>query len=263
MLLESNYQYGKVSSNKSLKYLSSRTIGSVTSILRGRLKFLSISSRKSTSISSCLACIPQFLVRRRSSAAFSMRITGGYVSFMKKKSSTNAVTFYSIISIRNQSQQMHPFVAYQNTGQILRPSPPQVTCGNESANKWGHERSGEDANCENSNLEICQRDCLFGNALHTAMPRASFEKISENTAATTDKGADPKNPAKNLDIIIVCTSLDTATAKLNIARKKVETTIGSLRPFSSESGAQNIGPKANPESHQLRPWRLNSAIPRT
>jgi hypothetical protein len=78
------------------------------------------------------------------------------------------------------------------------------------------------------------------------MPRASFEKMSENTAATTDKGAEPKKPAKNREIITVCTSLPTATAKLNMARKKVDTTIGSRRPFSSESGAQKMGPKANP-----------------
>jgi hypothetical protein len=86
--------------------------------------------------------------------------------------------------------------------------------------------------------------------------------MSENTAATTDKGAEPKKPAKNREIIIVCTSLATATAKLNMARKKTDTTIGSRRPFSSESGAQNIGPKANPAlvNYVLK---LQSVLPST
>ena len=52
-------------------------MGSVTRRRRGREKFLLMSSRKSISISSCLAWIPQFLVRRRSSAALEIRITGG------------------------------------------------------------------------------------------------------------------------------------------------------------------------------------------
>lgn len=67
-----------------------RRIGSETSRRMGRVKFFCTSSRKSTSISSCLAWMPQFFVRRRRSAAFSTRMTGGYVSERKRTSSTNA-----------------------------------------------------------------------------------------------------------------------------------------------------------------------------
>lgn len=45
-------------------------MGSVKRMRSGRLKFLVTSSRKSTSISSCFAWIPQFRVRRRNSEAF-------------------------------------------------------------------------------------------------------------------------------------------------------------------------------------------------
>jgi len=67
----------------------SNTIGSVKRIRIGRVKFLITSSLKSTSISSCLAWMPQFLVLRRSSAALWMRTTGGYVSGMKAKRRRN------------------------------------------------------------------------------------------------------------------------------------------------------------------------------
>lgn len=43
----------------------------------GREKFFSTSSRKSISISSCLAWMKWFCVLRRSSAAFETRICGG------------------------------------------------------------------------------------------------------------------------------------------------------------------------------------------
>jgi len=76
-------------------------MGSVTSILIGRLKFFCMSSRKSISISSCLAWIPQFLVRRRSSDALATRISGGYDSSRNRRFRANAVkpmmaTMYSV-----------------------------------------------------------------------------------------------------------------------------------------------------------------------
>jgi hypothetical protein len=64
-------------------------MGSVNRILMGLLTLRTISSLKSTSISSCLAWIPQFLVRRRSSDALLMSTTGGYVSSRKKSSIVN------------------------------------------------------------------------------------------------------------------------------------------------------------------------------
>lgn len=80
-------------------------MGSVKSILMGRDKFFSISSRRSISISSCLACMPlgkmdvscfraaehrqtyQFFVRRRKSAALDTRSAGAYVSSRKTNKS--------------------------------------------------------------------------------------------------------------------------------------------------------------------------------
>jgi hypothetical protein len=73
-----------------------------------------------------------------------------------------------------------------------------------------------------------------------------LSKISEKTAATTESGADPKNPAKNLHNITVCKSFDAATAKLNTIKPKLEITIGSLRPCNSDKGAHRIGPNAKP-----------------
>jgi hypothetical protein len=67
----------------------SRTMGSVKRMRIGRLTFRTMSSLKSTSISSCLACMPQFFVRRRSSDALLMSMTGGYVSSMNSRSRAN------------------------------------------------------------------------------------------------------------------------------------------------------------------------------
>jgi predicted benzoate:H+ symporter BenE len=61
-------------------------MGSVNKMRIGLLTFLTINSLKSTSISSCLACIPQFFVRLLSSLALLTSTTGGYVSSMKKNS---------------------------------------------------------------------------------------------------------------------------------------------------------------------------------
>ena len=61
----------------------SSTMGSWKRIRIGRETFLVINSLKSTSISSCLAWMPQFLVARRNSWALFTRIIGGYVSGRK------------------------------------------------------------------------------------------------------------------------------------------------------------------------------------
>lgn len=67
----------------------SNTMGSVKRMRIGLLTFLMMSSLKSTSISSCLAWMPQFLVRRLNSAALLMSTTGGYVSSRKNSKSPN------------------------------------------------------------------------------------------------------------------------------------------------------------------------------
>jgi hypothetical protein len=71
--------------------------------------------------------------------------------------------------------------------------------------------------------------------------------MSENTAATTARGADPKSPAKNRQIMTVWRSFPTATAKLKQAMAKGAMIKGNRRPFSSERGAQKMGPKAKPD----------------
>jgi hypothetical protein len=77
---------------------NSNTIGSVKSMRSGREKFRSTSSRKSTSISSCLAWIPQFFVLRRSSDAFSIRMMGGYDSLRKKRfNMKEADAYYKLV----------------------------------------------------------------------------------------------------------------------------------------------------------------------
>lgn len=71
--------------------LTASMIGSVVKSRSGRDRFFSRSSRRSTSISSCLAWMPQLRVRRRSSEALLMRITGGYVSSSRKISSASCI----------------------------------------------------------------------------------------------------------------------------------------------------------------------------
>lgn len=78
----------------------------------------------------------------------------------------------------------------------------------------------------------------------TAKPRVRLSNMSENTAATQVKGQAPKKPAQKRQMITVCRSFPTATAKLKIAKPNEATTIGSRRPYSSEKGAQKMGPVA-------------------
>jgi len=70
---------------KAMYIVMRRTMGSVKRILRGLDTFFTRSSLKSTSISSCLAWMPQFLVARRRADAFDTKIMGAYVSSRKKK----------------------------------------------------------------------------------------------------------------------------------------------------------------------------------
>ena len=76
---------------KAMYTLTASMIGSVDKSRSGRDRFFSRSSRRSTSISSCLAWMPQLRVRRRSSVALLTRITGGYVSSRRNISSANCV----------------------------------------------------------------------------------------------------------------------------------------------------------------------------
>lgn len=72
--------------------------------------------------------------------------------------------------------------------------------------------------------------------------------MSANTAPTIVSGQAPKNPPKNLDMKIVWTSFPVATARLKIEKPNDEMMRGYLLPYSSDIGAQTMGPKANPST---------------
>lgn len=92
-----------------------------------------------------------------------------------------------------------------------------------------------------------------------ARPRERLSKISENTAATIAKGAEPKAPVKNRDINTVCRSLPTAVAMEKIEKPSMANVNGSFLPLSSERGAHKIGPRANPNTYRETPSTATSA----
>lgn len=63
----------------------------------------------------------------------------------------------------------------------------------------------------------------------------------------------PDIPPKNLQMNTVCTSFPVATAILKIEKPKDEMISGYLRPYSSDIGAQIIGPVANPSTYSDTP----------
>lgn len=81
-----------------------------------------------------------------------------------------------------------------------------------------------------------------------AMPRVALLNMSEKTAATTARGHAPKKPAKKRQIKTVCRSFPVPTAMQNRVKPNMDITRGSRRPFNSDRGAQNVGPKANPRT---------------
>jgi hypothetical protein len=173
----------------------SKTMGSVKRIRMGRLTFLTISSLKSTSISSCLACIPQFLVRRRSSLALATSTTGGYVSSMKRKSSMKdtkpmKLLMYSVHLQPKWLSVMKPPMKGASSG-------PMKTVAEKTA---------------------------------TASPRSLLSNMSAKTAATMASGEEPKMPAKKRHMRMVWRSFATATAMLKMAKPKAAMMSGGLRP---------------------------------
>ena len=87
----------------------------------------------------------------------------------------------------------------------------------------------------------------------TAVPRVRLSNISENTAATTDSGQAPAKPEKNRQIMMVWMFAAVATPISKMENINMEITNGSLRPLSSESGAHNVGPVANPRTKREIP----------
>ena len=94
-----------------------------------------------------------------------------------------------------------------------------------------------------------------------AKPLVLLSNISENTAATTVSGAAPKKPPQKRQISVVCKSFDTATATWKMEKPKLAMTSGSRRPFSSENGAQIIGPVATGAvSNRQKPRALDAGL---
>ena len=82
----------------------------------------------------------------------------------------------------------------------------------------------------------------------TARPRVRLLNMSENTAATTARGHEPKTPPKNRQIRTVCRSFPTALPIEKMEKPNMAIVNGSFLPFSSDSGAHKIGPQANPRT---------------
>jgi hypothetical protein len=100
----------------------------------------------------------------------------------------------------------------------------------------------------------------------TAMPRLTAENMSAKTAATTANGADPNNPAKKRQIKTVWRSFPAATAKLKMAIANGAMSNGNLLPFSSDNGAQKMGPKAKPverRQFEIQHMCSNMGVPKT
>lgn len=81
-----------------------------------------------------------------------------------------------------------------------------------------------------------------------ARPRVLLSNMSENTAATTAKGQEPKTPAKKRVSITVWRSLAVAVATEKTEKPNMAPIRGNLRPRSSDNGAHSIGPVANPST---------------
>ena len=157
--------------------------------------------------------MPQFLVRRRSSEALVMRMTGGYVSSRKKKSRTKVVK--PMIEARYW---VHRQPRYEVTMK------PPIKGASRGPVKTAMEKSV------------------------TAMPRVLLSNMSEKTAATTASGQAPKKPLKKRQRRMVWMSLPVAQAREKSEKPNMAMTRGSLRPRSSDKGAHRVGPKAKPKT---------------
>jgi hypothetical protein len=69
--------------------------------------------------------------------------------------------------------------------------------------------------------------------------------MTKKRGELTVRGQAPKKPEKNLHMRMVWRSFPVATPRLKIENPKLARTRGSRRPFSSDNGAQMIGPVAN------------------
>jgi hypothetical protein len=184
----------------------SNTMGSVKRMRMGLLTFLIINSLKSTSISSCLAWMPQFFVRRRNSEALLINTTGGYVSSRKNNRSPK---------VRKPMNELMYMVHRQPWYDCVM-KPPIKGAINGPMNTVAEKTA-------------------------TARPRTSLLNMSANTAATMARGEEPQRPAKKRQIMTVWMSLATATAIVKMEKPKAAITSGGRRPYSSEIGAHMTG----------------------
>lgn len=83
-----------------------------------------------------------------------------------------------------------------------------------------------------------------------------MSKISENTAATTAMGHEPKKPPKKRHMITVCKFSAVATANWKTVKPNMPMRIGNFLPCSSDNGENRVGPQANP-----RTYKDNASVP--
>lgn len=93
-----------------------------------------------------------------------------------------------------------------------------------------------------------------------ARPRLLLSNMSEKTAATTARGQEPKTPPKNRQIRTVWRSFPTAVPVEKIEKLSMDTVRGIFLPLNSESGAQRIGPVANPSTYRDTPSTPTSVL---
>lgn len=86
-----------------------------------------------------------------------------------------------------------------------------------------------------------------------ASPRICVEKISANIAGETAIWQAPLKPAKKRQMRMVWASLAVAIATEKAVNAKEERRKGRRRPWSSERGAQRIGPDAKPSTYREIP----------
>lgn len=93
-----------------------------------------------------------------------------------------------------------------------------------------------------------------------ATPRYWLLYRSANTAGTMERGLAAKKPAKNRVNMIVWTSLAVAVPMVKMLYPIKPIVMGHRRPYSSDAGAQSVGPEANPKTYNVTPNVATSVL---
>ena len=93
-----------------------------------------------------------------------------------------------------------------------------------------------------------------------ATPRYWLLYRSANTAGTIERGLAAKKPAKNRVNMIVWTSLAVAVPMVKMLYPNRPIVMGHRRPYSSDAGAQSVGPDANPRTYNVTPRVATSVL---